>query len=205
MLENIDAPGFETLSAADATVCRNVEALFAEGVTDPIVAEIGVGIGATTRELARILDGRGELHLYDFEGKVAELIADLRDLGHDNVIGFGNTRRHWDSYNWSLIKQLEATGGPIYDYVYLDGAHTVLHDALAFFLCDRLLKSGGCIDFDDYFWSVSRSKWMAVNRFEFMTEEQVEEQQIKLLIDTLVTPDPRYEEIEPNKVYRKIA
>jgi len=204
MLEHIGTPGFETLSKADDTVCENVLALLNDG-HEPIVAEIGVGIGATTRELARLLDNRGELHLYDFEGKVGELIADLRGLGFENVVGFGNTRRHWDSYNWSLIKQLQESGGPVYDYVYLDGAHTVLHDGLAFFLCDRLLKVGGCMDFDDYFWTVAGSKWMADNRYEFMTEDQVAEQQIKLLIDTLVVPDERYEEVTPHKVYRKIA
>jgi predicted O-methyltransferase YrrM len=204
MLENINAPGFETLSAADVTVCENVTALVESGI-QPVVAEIGVGIGATTRELARILDNRGALHLYDFEGKIAELISDIHGLGYDNVIGFGNTRRHWDSYNWSLLKQIQDTGGEIYDYIYLDGAHTLLHDGLAFFLADKLLKVGGCIDFDDYFWSVSKSKWMADNRHEFMTEEQVEAQQIKLIVDTLVLPDARYEEVTPHKVYRKLA
>jgi predicted O-methyltransferase YrrM len=205
MLENINAPGFETLSTADASVCENVAALIADGAAHPIVAEIGVGVGATSRELATILDNHGELHLFDFEGKIRELVADLGELGYHNIIGFGNTRRHWDSYNWSLIKQIERVPGPVYDYIYLDGAHTVTHDALAFFLCDRLLKVGGCIDFDDYFWSVSKSRWMANDRYDFMTEEQVQEQQIKLVIDTLVVPDPRYAEITPNKVYRKIA
>ena len=204
MLENINAPGFETLSAADSTVCDAVSALLAQG-KEPVVAEIGIGIGATTKELARILDNQGTLHLYDFHGKVTEVVTDLQALGYDNIVGFGNTRRHWDSYNWSLLKQIENTGGPIYDYVYLDGAHTLLHDGLAFFLADRLLKVGGCIDFDDYFWSVSKSKWMADNRYEFMTEEQVEAQQVKLIIDTLVLQNPRYDEVTPNKVFRKIA
>ena len=204
MLENINAPGFETLSAADSTVCEAVRALLAQG-KEPVVAEIGIGIGATTKELAQILDNQGTLHLYDFHGKVIEVVTDLDALGYKNIVGFGNTRRHWDSYNWSLLKQIENTGGPIYDYVYLDGAHTLLHDGLAFFLADRLLKVGGCIDFDDYFWSVSKSKWMADNRYEFMTEEQVEAQQVKLIIDTLVLQNPRYDEVTPNKVFRKIA
>jgi protein arginine kinase len=80
MLEKINAPGFETLSKADEVVCENVAALLERGLSDPVVAEIGVGVGATTRELAAILDNRGALHLYDFESKLAELIADLEQL-----------------------------------------------------------------------------------------------------------------------------
>lgn len=205
MLEKINAPGFETLSKADEVVCRNVAAVLERGVTNPIVAEIGVGVGATSLELARILDNRGALHLYDFESKLQELLADLTALGHRNVVGFGNSTKYWDSYNWSLLRQIARNDAPIYDYVYLDGSHVFLHDGLAFFLCDRLLKVGGCIDFDDYFWSVSGSKWLADRRHEYMTDEQIETQQIKLLVDNLVMPNPRYEEVTPHKVYRKIA
>ena len=205
MLDKINAPGFETLSRADDVVCGNVAALIEDGVTDPVVAEIGVGVGATSQELARILDNRGELHLYDFDAKLQELTADLEALGFDNVLAFGNTTKYWDSYNWSLMRQIERSDGPIYDYVYLDGSHLLAQDGLAFFLCDRLLKVGGHIDFDDYFWSVSRSRWLAERRHEYMTDEQIEEQQVKLIVDQLVRPDPRYEEITPNKVFRKLA
>lgn len=205
MLEKIGTPGFETLSEPDATVCENVTALIRDGNEDPVVAEIGVGVGATSRELVQILDHRGQLHLYDFHSKLDELIGDLADLGYRNVVGFGNTTRYWDSYNWSLMRQIEAGEGPIYDYIYLDGAHVFLHDALAFFLCDRLLKVGGCIDFDDYFWSVAGSKWLAERRHEYLTDEQVDAQQVKLVIETLVVPDPRYEEVTPHKVFRKVA
>ncbi|MEO6349368.1 MAG: hypothetical protein ABIP53_01835 [Candidatus Limnocylindrales bacterium] len=204
MLEKIDSPGFETLSLADATVCSNVANLVSDG-GHPVVAEIGVGIGATTRELARILDNHGELHLYDFHGKLTEIVSDLEALGHHDVVAFGNTTKYWDSYNWSLMQQIHAHDGPIYDYIYLDGSHIFLHDGLAFLLCDRLLKLGGCIDFDDYYWSVSRSKWMADTRHSYLTEEQIEAQHVKLVIETLVEPDPRYEEVVPHKLYRKIA
>jgi predicted O-methyltransferase YrrM len=205
VLEKINTPGFETLSRADPTVCDHVAGLLNDGNPSPVVAEIGLGIGATTEELARILANRGELHLYDFEEKVAEIIGDLETLGYRNAVGFGNTRRHWDSYNWSLMKQVQAHDAPIYDYIYLDGAHTFLHDGLAFVLCDRLLRPGGCIDFDDYFWSIAGSKWMADTRHAFLTQEQIDAQQVKLVVDTLVRPDERYEEIVAHKVFRKRA
>jgi hypothetical protein len=203
MLEKIGTPGFETLSAADATVCENVANLVERGHRGTVVAEIGIGIGATTQELARIMDNGGELHLYDFHAKLAEVIGDLKARGYHNVVGFGNTTKYWDSYNWSLMKQVHAHRSPIYDYIYLDGAHMFLHDGLAFVLCDRLLKPGGFIDFDDYFWSLSRSKWMADTRHDYLTDEQIDAQQVKLVIETLVEPDPRYEEVIAHKLYRK--
>lgn len=205
MLEKIKAPGFETLSRADPIVCDHVAGLLSDGHTQPVVAEIGLGVGATTEELARIMANRGELHVYDFVEKVTEIIGDLETLGYRNVVGFGNTRRHWDSYNWSLMKQVQAHDAPIYDYIYLDGAHMFLHDGLAFVLCDRLLKPGGCINFDDYFWSLAGSRWMADTRDEFLTQEQIDAQQVKLVVDVLVRTDPRYEEIVPHKVFRKRA
>jgi hypothetical protein len=205
MLENITAPGYETINRADEVACRDVTALLDRGLVAPVIAEIGVGVGATTQQLARILDNRGALHLYDFEDELEELVSDLEALDYRNVVGFGNTTKHWDSYNWSLLRQIERTDGPIYDYIYLDGSHIFMHDGLAFFLCDRLLKVGGCINFDDYYWSVSRSKWMGEQRHEFMTDEQIDTQNIKLLVDLLVVTNPRYEEVVPQKVFRKIA
>ncbi|HUS12863.1 MAG TPA: hypothetical protein VMZ30_20505, partial [Pyrinomonadaceae bacterium] len=95
---------------------------------------------------------------------------------------------------------------PIYDYVYLDGAHTWNIDALAFFLIDRLLKVGGYIDFDDYHWSPQKSRAMnpLVTRLMFTTS-QIREPHVRLIVDLLVKRDPRYAEVKKNKIYKKIA
>jgi hypothetical protein len=50
-------------------------------VADPLICEIGVGVGATSVELCRKLNGRGEVHFYDFASKLAELEVDLAALG----------------------------------------------------------------------------------------------------------------------------
>ena len=124
MIEKLGAPGYETISLPNPNAAAVIQALFAAGNNAPMVAEIGVGIGATTQVMATLLDNRGELHLYDFQDKVAELAADLANLGFANVKGFGNTDRHWDSDNWTLGRMLLDGKHEVYDYIYIDGAHT---------------------------------------------------------------------------------
>ena len=49
---------------------------------DPAVAEIGVGVGATTAELAKLLNNQGELHLFDYENTLLELLNELKEGGY---------------------------------------------------------------------------------------------------------------------------
>lgn len=120
----------------------------------------------------------------------------------------GNTHKTLDCYNWSLMKLLQQHDQPIFDYVFLDGAHTWNVDALTFFLADRLLKTGGHLDFDDYDWSIGSSPSLNPKVYprtrKLYTEEQIAERQVKLIVDLLVKTNPRYVEVIPNKIYRKI-
>ncbi len=113
-----------------------------------------------------------------------------------------------DSYNWSLMRMLEQSDGrPVFDYVFVDGAHTWAHDALAFLLVDRLLVPGGYVDFDDYRWSLRNSPSMNPQAFPdvevLYSEEQIDSRQVALVVDLLVRPDSHYEELVENKVFRK--
>lgn len=172
-------------------------------------AEIGVYQGDTSREIAAHLAGDGELHLFDFDDNVARVASDLRASGHENVVAHGNSRRLLDSYNWSLMRVLRDHPAPVFDYVFLDGAHTWALDALAFLLLDRLLVEGGYLDFDDYWWTAERSPTMNPHAFpatsKLYTEEQIGERQVALIVDLLVRRDPRYEEVVENKIFRKGA
>lgn len=171
-------------------------------------AELGVYEGLTAERIARTLGGRGEIHLFDYADRVAAAAARVRATGHPTVVEHPNTRRVYDSYNWSLMRLLR-DGGPRLDYVFVDGAHTWAMDALAFLLVDRLLEPGGYVDFDDYWWSLARSPSMNPDAFpptaELFTPEQIAERQVALVVDLLVRPDPRYEEVVPEKVFRKRA
>lgn len=199
----------ETLNTAPRTIREpkkiviDLLSQLLETVDEPVVAEIGVGVGATTLAMSELLAGRGAIHIFDFQKSVDQLAAELAERGFDNVVPFGNTDRYWDSYNWALAKLIKEAGEPIYDLVFLDGAHTYLHDALAFYQCDLLLKEGGILILDDYEWCYAISRYMKDSRQKYMTDEQINAQQVALVVDTLVKPHPSYEEIVVNVAYRK--
>jgi len=186
---------------------RTVEQVRASGAR--VYAEVGVYLGATAAAVADVLGGEGQIHLFDFEDRVGPLAERLRARGHENVVAHPNSRRALDSYNWSLMKLLREGRGESFDYVFLDGAHTWAHDALAFLLVDRLLAPGGHVDFDDYTWTLARSPSMNPEAFpptrKLYTDEQIAEPQVALVVDLLVRGDPRYEEVVPDKVFRKVA
>jgi predicted O-methyltransferase YrrM len=170
-------------------------------------AEIGVYRGDTARCIADLMAGDGELHLFDFEDRVTSVAAALHEAGHRNVVAYPNSRRLMDSYNWSLMRLLAERQEPLFDYVYLDGAHTWALDALAFVLVDRLLLPGGYVDFDDYGWTIARSPSMRPDVFpdvrQLYTEEQIEQAQVALVVDLLVRSRADYTEVVPNKIFRK--
>ncbi len=171
-------------------------------------AELGVYEGDTALAIAEHLGGTGEIHLFDFDDKVELVAGRLREAGHaGNVFAHPNSRKLLDSYNWSLMRLLQERGEPPFEYVFLDGAHTWTTDALAFLLIDRLLKPGGYVEFDDYHWTISRSPSMNPRVFPasglMYTPEQIAERQVALVVDLLVRPDPRYDEVVDNRLFRK--
>ena len=91
---------------------------------------------------------------FDFENSIKNFIEDVKVLVSRGelkvrceVIGLHNSTKEWDSYNWNLSnllldmrsKKIEG----IFDAVYLDGAHTFLHDGLAVCLLKELIKKAG--------------------------------------------------------------
>jgi predicted O-methyltransferase YrrM len=186
----------------------NWEAIELLKTTDArVVAEVGTYLGHTAEHIARFLEGRGELHIFDFEERVSEVVAKLAALGYRNVVAHGSSHRTFDSYNWSLMKLVRDHPEPIFDYVLLDGAHTWHHDGFAFLLLDRLLKPGGHIHIDDHHWTLAGSATMNPRVFpatkKLYTDEQIETAQIGLVVDLLARRDSRYEEVVENKLFRK--
>jgi predicted O-methyltransferase YrrM len=187
-------PNTTTLEFLATTGCKNI-------------AEIGVEWGSTSKEIAKWLEGKGVLHLFDYEDRVKLVAERLRQAGFTNIVGHGNSRRTLDSYNWSLMEILRDGNVPAFDYVFLDGAHTWPIDALAFFLIDRLLAPGGYLDFDDYDWTIDSSPTVNPRVYPPMrrlyTEEQMRSQQVALVVNLLVRKGGNYEELVPNKIFRK--
>jgi hypothetical protein len=170
-------------------------------------AEFGIWKADTAHAVCQMFP-RARLHLFDFHHTIAAAQHRLADYG-SRVSYYGNTEKYNDSYNWSLGKLIQQVRAkPFFDYCFLDGAHTYTVDALNFFLCDRLLKVGGYMDFDDYRWRLKGSsldpEHVPVIADQY-TDEQIEALQVKMIIDTVVRPDPRYREVLRNKVFQKIA
>jgi predicted O-methyltransferase YrrM len=203
MLEKIGTPEAPTLSVPHRSVLEAARFIKSNNPA-PMVAEFGVGVGATTLELAKILNNSGEIHIFDFHASVQELRFDLFVKGFSNIHPHGNTDKHWDSYHWSVSKMIEEGATEQFDLIYIDGAHTYLHDALIFFMADRILKVNGIMIFDDWSWSFSSSQWMKDIRHQYMTDEQIASKQIGRFIRDLVDTHVGYEALAPNEVYRKV-
>lgn len=172
------------------------------------IAEFGIYKGYTSIEFARFLNGRGELHLFDYEDRVKEVAGAIRSAGFNNIKTFGSSYKLLDSYNWALSEVLKQHPDPIYDYVFLDGAHTWAVDALTTLLVDKLLVVGGYLDFDDYDWTLKDSsldpKAFPLTR-KLYTDAQIAADQVRMICDLLVRRDARYREVVPNKIFQKIA
>jgi hypothetical protein len=182
---------------------------FVRSAASKVVAEVGIYQGDTSLELAKALNGSGELHLFDFQDRVDAVEKRIREAGFHNIKTYGNSYKLLDSYNWQLAKLIEKSNGPIYDYVYMDGNSTFAIDGLAFCLVDRLLKAGGYVDFDNYDFTLGSSRTFRPERFpltgKLYTREQIDTKQAKMIIDLLVRKSGRYSEIVPNKIFRKNA
>jgi hypothetical protein len=172
------------------------------------IGEFGIWRGATTFQLARVLNGHGAIHIFDYSDNTTVVKEKLERRGHRNIVAWGSSYKLLDSYNWSLKKILEDNENPFFDFFYLDGAHTWAIDALTFLLCDRVLKVGGYIHFDDYAWRLRGSSLDPLKvpqTAQMYTDEQIEALQVRAIVDLLVKRDPRYKEVLQNQIYQKVA
>jgi hypothetical protein len=169
-------------------------------------AEFGIWKADTAANVCRLFPN-ATLHLFDFEENIRAAREKL-SVFPNQITYYANSQRYNDSYNWALGKLvLKGKATPIFDYCFLDGAHTFAVDALNHFLCDRLLRVGGFMDFDDYNWKLRGSSLDPALVPEILlqyTEEQIDKRQVKMIVDGLVKTDPRYVERIPNKVYQKL-
>jgi predicted O-methyltransferase YrrM len=219
MLEKLADPRYQAI----ARPCEHAIDLVTRVVADTpeaIVCEVGIGIGATSLEICRTLDHRGQAWFFDYADRLAELATDLTAAGFTNFRTFGNSRRTFDSYAWNLAVLLRQTRDRgtegLFDFVYLDGAHTFHHDAPATVCLKDLLKVGGYILMDDYDWTIAISPTMrpSVNPAveQHYTDEQIELSHVEMVCSLFLDPDPRFVPVpigyrgrEHRRAYRRIA
>jgi predicted O-methyltransferase YrrM len=99
------------------------------------------------------------------------------------------------SYNWRLMKLLEAHPEPRFDLCFIDGAHSWQDDGFAFLLCDRLLRKGGWVVFDDLDWTLARAPDVFSRSLSGkLTPEERHTPQIRRVYELLVKTHPEYGE-----------
>ncbi|QLH37763.1 MAG: class I SAM-dependent methyltransferase [Defluviicoccus sp.] len=219
MLERLTDPRFRAISQPSPQAIDLIRRVLAEH-SAPVVAEIGIGIGATSVALCELLDHRGEAWFFDFEERVNELATDLRAAGYQNIRVMGNSRATYDSYSWTLAMLLRrrrsAQPVELFDFIYLDGAHVCHHDTLATVCAKELLKRSGYLLMDDYDWTIATSPTMrpSVNPTirQHYTEEQIELSHVEMICSLLLDTDPEFQRVpigyrtrEHRRAYRKLG
>lgn len=167
-------------------------------------AEFGIYQGATALAIAEHF-ANAKLFLFDYEIVLAKYKSKFIRF-FDRVQFFGNSEKFQDSYNWSLSELIKKEPTIHFDYIFIDGAHTFAIDALTFFMCKSLMKPGSYIDFDDYDWKLQGSSLDPSNvpaiSLQY-TQEQIEDLQVKRVIDQFVRKDLELFEVVQNKIFRK--
>ena len=207
MLEKIDQPGYESLSHPSTEAIEFLRKLKADATAPLVAAEIGLGIGTTTVHFAQILDESDELHLFDRNFVVDELISDLEALPEPpkvKLVNQGNEPNRYASYSWKLalwFRELRNAGksGRVFDFVYLDGAHDFFHDTAATAVLKRMIKPGGYLVFDDMYWTFGASPTMNPKKrpetgLDY-TPEQLVIPHVELVVDILMRPDRGWEQV----------
>ncbi|MGH1479068.1 MAG: class I SAM-dependent methyltransferase [Geminicoccales bacterium] len=101
------------------------------------------------------------------------------------------------SFNWRLMRMLEQQPRPVFDFCYIDAAHTWNDTGFGFFLVDKVLKPGGWILFDDLTFDYQRLIEPGKKPPDYlarMTAEERGTQQVLKVWDLLVKDHPGYDE-----------
>lgn len=166
------------------------------------VLEVGTANAVGTSYIAAALEENGD------GGRVTTLDRTDSDYqpGPDKVladVGLAHlverVRTPDTSYNWWLKKQIQARSDaagncePVYDFVFLDGAHEFNIDGLAVVLLGKLLKPGGWLLLDDMAWTFGADPGSP--RPPHISEEELAEPHIQAAFDVLVKTDPSFTEL----------
>lgn len=109
------------------------------------------------------------------------------------------------SYTWELMKIIEQQTidgicKPLFDFCFIDGAHTWEVDGLAFFLVEKLLKPGGWILFDDIYWTFSKSPSLKNTKIvKKMPDDQKTIPQVERIFSLLVRKHQNFGNIKIHK------
>ncbi len=153
-------------------------------------------------QILKLLGKNDVYYCFDFADKLEDLMSDLktRDFGIKcQIVTAGNSHDEWDSYNWNLSNMIfqmrQNYRHGIFDAVYLDGAHTFMHDGLATCLLKELIKVGGILILDDLFWKYSSIGENAGDGL--MPKNQRDDFQILRTQEIFLANDSNWEKLSP--------
>jgi predicted O-methyltransferase YrrM len=171
-----------------------------------MILELGFAHGVSTCYLAAAAHALGDCRVTAVDREQSGLLepsleALSQRLGLAHLV---SVHRERSSYTWFLKKEIAAQsqGGsrcePKYDLIFIDGPKDWTNDGCAFFLCDKLLRPGGTLLFDDYAWSYRKDEHRRGSPhregyvFPHMSEDEFAEPQIKAVFELLVMQHPDY-------------
>ena len=162
-----------------------------------LILELGTANGVSAAYMAAALraNGSGRIVTVDIDRmnydpgprKVFE------GLGFDDIVEF--VRVPDSSYDWMLRQQVadrsDDAGNctPLYDFIFIDGAHDFTIDGLAAVLATKLLKPEGWILFDDLDWTYAE----AGNDGPLpLSESERTTPNVREVFDVIIKQDPQY-------------
>lgn len=163
--------------------------------------ELGFSHGKSTAVLAQALEDKGSGHLttvdfpsaLDYRNGISRVLPAL-GLEHRVTI-----RTDPEGFHWTLMEMLEAAPKPVFDFVFLDGAHTWVGTGFAFLLVEQLLAKGAWLVFDDVYWRIAdnearrRAKGLEPAAvYANVTDREKITQQVSKVFDLLVSSE-RYD------------
>ena len=159
---------------------RVLELGFAHGVSTCVFAAAMEETGGHVTTIDRVWAQHREPNIYE--------LLDRTGLKDRVTVVLEET-----SYTWALMRFLEQTPMPRFDFVYVDGAHSWDVDGFAFYLVDQLLEPGGWILFDDLNWCLAGSPTMsALPEVLALPEIQQRTRQVRKVFKLLVRRHPNY-------------
>jgi Predicted O-methyltransferase len=164
------------------------------------ILELGFAHGNSTCYMAAALDEarQGSITTIDRESSLSREPNIHELLERAGLGAYVNPVFAHTSYNWELMQLIEQQRGarhtdPLFDFVFIDGAHTWEVDGLAFFLIDKLLLPGGFVLFDDVHWTLAASPALQNSeRIQSLSEEEKRTPQIMRVFGLLVMQHPDY-------------
>lgn len=168
------------------------------------ILELGFQHGVSTNYFAAALDELGSGKILTIDREIARNEnPNIFELSKKTALDkYIDIKFATTSYIWELRKLIKHNlqnpkEAKLFDFCFLDGAHSFETDGFAFYLVDKLLKDGGIILFDDINWSYASSPTLKDTEFvKQMSDDERKAEQINDVIELLVATNPNYEILE---------